>query len=30
MDFMKAELKAQRPPANIMKHIKIENGEIAL
>lgn len=30
MDFMKAELQAQRPPANIMQHIKIENGVIRL
>ena len=30
MDFMKAELQAQRPPANIMEHIQINNGIISL
>lgn len=30
MDFMKQELAAQRPPANIMKHIRVEGGKVML
>ena len=30
MDFMKKELQAQRPPANIMDHVSMENGNIIL
>ena len=30
MDFMKKELQAQRPPANIMDHIIIEEGSVRL
>lgn len=30
MDFMKQELQAQRPPANIMKHIVREGGQVKL
>lgn len=30
MDFMKKELQAQRPPANIMDHVSMENGHIIL
>ena len=30
MDFMKKELQAQRPPANIMDYITMENGHIIL
>ena len=30
MDFMKKELEAKRPPANIMQHVREENGEVRL
>ena len=30
MDFMKKELEAKRPPANIMQHVRDENGEVRL
>lgn len=30
MDFMKRELMEQRPPANIMQHVRMENGKLHL
>ena len=30
MDFMKRELQAQRPPANIMQHIKKVDGQLVV
>ena len=30
MDFMKQELQAERPPANIMQHVRKENGKLII